>query len=301
MGVTIVRAFAPSPRRQPIKDIIRRLQSCYVDRSIFSPGLIWTYQNIYVRGGFMKNFVTLIKYEGAVFPLSSTPLPCHKTGNTSTQKAYHERALVLAQARNSFAERGYERFNMRDLAGQCGISVQSLYNNLGGREEILTAAITELLKTQIARLKEECARNGHNFILFFCEFIACRMELDCKYAKAITATLKTANNKPRLASAFEEILVGAYRSCLLDMQKQGSLKDWCDIDSIAVGLQSTIATVLTEHSNRRLSIDGLRNQLMMNAGLTLLGASNGNEARRIEATMDALFKNGRSNLMQIAA
>lgn len=50
-----------------------------------------------------------------------------------------ERVLhILAEAAALFAERGYERTSMRDLAERCGVSKSLLYHHFADKEEIFT-------------------------------------------------------------------------------------------------------------------------------------------------------------------
>ena len=64
-------------------------------------------------------------------PASGTDLP---NGPELPERVLH----ILTEAAALFAERGYERTSMRDLAQRCGVSKSLLYHHFADKEEIFT-------------------------------------------------------------------------------------------------------------------------------------------------------------------
>ena len=53
------------------------------------------------------------------------------------------RERILEAARGLIESRGYEGLTMRDLAGASGVTVPTVYNLIGSKEEVLFAAVEE--------------------------------------------------------------------------------------------------------------------------------------------------------------
>ena len=60
-----------------------------------------------------------------------------------TKQRLERRAAMLATAREMIAEVGYEAVKVRDLAERCRVSVPTLYNQFGGKDGLLGAAIED--------------------------------------------------------------------------------------------------------------------------------------------------------------
>jgi len=58
-----------------------------------------------------------------------------------TEQKLERRARILAAARELIAQRGYEALSMRELAAHCRVSVPTLYNQFGGKQALLAAAV----------------------------------------------------------------------------------------------------------------------------------------------------------------
>lgn len=195
------------------------------------------------------------------------------------------RATMRAVARTVFAERGYAGVHVRDLAKRCGVSAQTLYNNLGGREEILCAAVEELLRAQLVHAGEISQRNGCNYLLAFCSLTSRLMELDREYVRAIISIVVDNKSRPTLADRIDRRCVEAYCRQLSSMQCAGTLKHWVNVTTLATTLQNTICSVLAEHAGKASDAQQTCDDLTMRVGLLLLGVARNEEAARIEAAI----------------
>lgn len=61
--------------------------------------------------------------------------------STRSRNMQKRRDRILAEARKIIAERGFDAFNLRDLAEMSGLSVPTVYNLIGNKDEILKALI----------------------------------------------------------------------------------------------------------------------------------------------------------------
>ena len=53
------------------------------------------------------------------------------------------RSTILENARQMIAECGYEKVTVRQLAERCGVSVPTLYNQFGNKDQLLATAIED--------------------------------------------------------------------------------------------------------------------------------------------------------------
>ncbi|MET0986632.1 MAG: TetR/AcrR family transcriptional regulator [Steroidobacteraceae bacterium] len=222
--------------------------------------------------------------EGQPLPLSPIPIETC-SGDTRRLQAERQRKRIRAAARRLFSERGYAGFHINDLASSCDLALQTLYNHLGGREEILSSSVDELLQAQVEWANAESARTRRSFMLVWCDLIAKVAELDRSYAQSLVSILKDQTHRPLLADLIEDRCKSAFHAHLRSLQDSGMLKHWVNIDTLAVALQDIIRTIITARIGSNLDAARLHHELLISIGLLLFGATCGDEAHRIEAAL----------------
>jgi len=65
--------------------------------------------------------------------------------STRSKNMARRRAVILREARTLIADDGFEALKIRDLAARAGLTVPTIYNLVGGKNEILTVIIDEML------------------------------------------------------------------------------------------------------------------------------------------------------------
>lgn len=88
-------------------------------------------------------------------PLPASPATRIPDGSVMPERVLH----ILTEAAALFAERGYERTSMRDLAERCGVSKSLLYHHFANKEEIYARIalgfMRELQEFVVARIPAE--------------------------------------------------------------------------------------------------------------------------------------------------
>lgn len=56
------------------------------------------------------------------------------------------RARILSTARHLFAQRGRDGFALKEVAEICDVSVQTIYNLVGGRSQVMAGAVNEFIE-----------------------------------------------------------------------------------------------------------------------------------------------------------
>jgi len=65
--------------------------------------------------------------------------------STRSKNMAKRREAILREARVLIADEGFEALKIRDLAARAGLTVPTIYNLVGGKNEILTVIIDEML------------------------------------------------------------------------------------------------------------------------------------------------------------
>ncbi|MFW0756312.1 TetR/AcrR family transcriptional regulator [Pseudomonas sp. H11T01] len=65
------------------------------------------------------------------------------------------RERILAEARGMITQAGLESFNLRDLAKAAGVTVPTIYNLIGSKEEVMVAIFADILSLLESRIDAE--------------------------------------------------------------------------------------------------------------------------------------------------
>jgi|SaaInlV_120m_DNA_3_1039746.scaffolds.fasta_scaffold21831_2 AcrR family transcriptional regulator len=95
--------------------------------------------------------------------------------NTRSKNMTKRRATILREARNVIANDGFDALKIRDLAARAGLTVPTIYNLIGGKDDILATIIKELveqlqiIQDQVgsATVEESFAKQIHNLAHHF--------------------------------------------------------------------------------------------------------------------------------------
>jgi AcrR family transcriptional regulator len=219
-----------------------------------------------------------------VMPLcrSYTPVYFVLPNNSCYSVNRERRALIKCSVRKLFAERGYGNINVRDLAQVCRVSPQTLYNNFGGRDEVLTVSMNELLDIQILHAKKKADLSGSSFVMVCCDQIIELLKTDFNYMESIYRTLNDASGGGKVGENLRSGLVGHFASALQTVKESGGIKSWVDPGKMAKNLVDSIYAVLKPSWHEQVDILELSEQLKLGVGLPMLGASIGKEVQKIE-------------------
>ncbi|MCE7997531.1 MAG: TetR/AcrR family transcriptional regulator [Rhodobiaceae bacterium] len=77
---------------------------------------------------------------------------------TRSKNMAKRREAILREARSLIANEGFEALKIRDLAARAGLTVPTIYNLIGGKNEILAVIINALVAE--LRIIQDQARNG---------------------------------------------------------------------------------------------------------------------------------------------
>ncbi|MFP6606104.1 MAG: TetR/AcrR family transcriptional regulator [Myxococcota bacterium] len=189
---------------------------------------------------------------------------------TRRQQMDARRERILETARGLIESRGYEGLTMRDLAGSSGVTVPTVYNLVGSKEEVLFAAVKEQTRRFVADLQR--ARG---------DLIA-----------VVDATVSQLLRRPRYYRALVLVLLGAELTdpsrrhvagavareiaiALDELFEAGDLAPWVDLAALGERLHAHLDMTSIEWARGGLSAAALRAAARFEAATTMLGVTSG--------------------------
>ncbi len=120
------------------------------------------------------------------------------------RKAQLTRDEILAAARRLFAERGYARTSVRDIAQAAGVSAQTVYDSIGSKQAVV-AQLNDLIDSEagIAAIAATVAHADNPMELVATSARTCRAILE-HCSDIVHALVSGAAAEPALAAVLEE-------------------------------------------------------------------------------------------------
>jgi AcrR family transcriptional regulator len=158
--------------------------------------------------------------------LFSSRQPMPMKPKTERQTARHAR--ILRVARQLVSRVGYDGLTMRDLAAEADVSPTTLYNLYNNKDELVLAAVADLLTVTRPLLHQLAPDPGYERILTSADLQALQVERVPEYAAAITrALLQAPPGHPLVKTLLWENYVRTRKS-LRAMETHDQLRDDAD-------------------------------------------------------------------------
>jgi len=127
-----------------------------------------------------------------------------KRGPYSSPRQQERQRRILETARREITLAGYDSLTMQQLASASGVSTKTLYNLYGSKDELLLAAVAELLGNLEQNAVVSEAQPGVPALLAFTG-VVCQQIIDTpRYAEVMARALFQADSQHRLV----DILLG---------------------------------------------------------------------------------------------
>ncbi len=192
-----------------------------------------------------------------------------------TEQRIARRAMILAAVRQLVVEQGYEAVTIRELARMCRVSVPTLYNQFGGKDQLLAAAIEDHFRGNHDTLAFQRARPGSERLLAVIDQSARQLLEASIYHQRLIAAFSslgsTTHVQMRVAAAFVDVLVNE----LVTMQGKRQLAPWVAPVHLAGQLVSACIGTAVQWSAGVINDAQLQPGMRYAMGLVLLGALRG--------------------------
>lgn len=163
--------------------------------------------------------------------------PQRKVYNSPRQAERQQR--ILAAARREISRQGYEGLTMRGLAAAAGVALKTLYNLYSSKDELLFAAVGDLLQDLQAQAEVAGAEAGLPRSLAYTRVLGDTIVREPGYADAMAQALFKSPAANRLVDILLRDNVELMRAALQTADQQGELQPGTDITATARRLVAT--------------------------------------------------------------
>jgi AcrR family transcriptional regulator len=175
---------------------------------------------------------------------------------------------ILEVGRRQIAAHGFDGVTMRELAEESLVSVPTLYNLFGGKNELLSAVVESYFERLLGSALRRPTGEGN-----------------ARYARSLmTFSLGTTDSSPVLEFVARE-LADEFSLALEQMQGRRQLVTWVDREALAERLASLLLMVTFEWGNRHLTDEALEAAMLFGAASMLLGYGRGKAASELETAV----------------
>ena len=193
----------------------------------------------------------------------------------SPELQLERRKNILAKTREMIATQGVDNITIRDLAEHCGVSVPTLYNQFDNKDNLVFAAADEIVRYQFEKLSMPSGKRGLDHII---EVNTQSVNLTLKNPELMSLI---AINVPRSNNSLA-VAQSIYTQALQEMQDNGELVDWVDINFVGKRLHRRIRSVTIDWSRKQIGDDELLHYRFCEIYLMILGLSTGKIRSRVE-------------------
>ncbi len=194
------------------------------------------------------------------------------------------RSKILASARLFMSQHAFDKVKLQSLAQDCGVSIQTIYNLIGNREQMLHASAAQWVFAIAADGRKLAVESDFNstFVILAMFWSSAFVHRD--YVRS--AAHFTVYDGAPLRQPFYDAGNAAFLEDLTRLQGLGMVRGGVDLKCLArqlnVSANSTICQWVIEHYDA----NEFGRELLNGPGLMLAGALMGEEAVRLERTMD---------------
>jgi len=199
-----------------------------------------------------------------------------------TEQKLERRERMLAAVRELVAERGWADLTVRDLAQRCRVSIPTLYNQFGGKDGLLAAAVEGHFRQLLERIAEDGGPGGWRRLVALADRCAENMTRQSAYHRSLIEAFAVARETGPVQTGLVTDLTAAFAAELAAMREQGQLVDWVDPALLAAQLTAACVSASVSWARGGLSDAGLRCAMTHAASLLVLGVATGAAQRGLE-------------------
>ena len=192
------------------------------------------------------------------------------------------RARIVAAAQGIIGERGYAALTMRDLARASRVTVPTIYNLIGSKEEVLVAAVADRTQHYVARLTASAALPPCKRVLAIVDAVVDEFLDAPHYYRAmlglIYASPAAASLRVRTSREVQQPLAGA----LEELAAAGELASWANPHALANQIESLAQVASLRWATGGISDEKMRVSTTYATALLLLGVCSGGSRALLE-------------------
>ena len=211
-----------------------------------------------------------------------------------TEQRLARRESILEAARQMIAEVGYEAVTVRDLAERCRVSVPTLYNQFGGKDGVLSAAIESQLTSVLNGAPLSGAKPGFARLLAVVDACAEQLLALSAYHQRLLEAFASLDSTASIQQRVAQQLTSVMCQELTRMQGSRQLASWAAPQLLAEQMTSACIGAAIVWSSGLHDDRYLQPAMRYATGLVLLGVARGAPAKtlqqRVEAAQEVLMR-----------
>ena len=202
------------------------------------------------------------------------------------------RASMMETARQMIAEKGYESIKIRELAAACRVSVPTLYNQFGGKDQLLAAAIEDHFVGDPDQVKIKTSLNGLERIFAILDFITSQFLQAPDFHRRLLEAFGSLDSTQQVQRSITASLAHEIGQELGIMQDRRELESWADPEQLAGQVTNAFISSTIVWGSGGIRENQLTAAVQYGTGLVLAGVVTGDNVllvgQRIKAAQELL-------------
>tara|TARA_B110000438_G_scaffold7349_1_gene7186 strand:+ start:524 stop:1225 length:702 start_codon:yes stop_codon:yes gene_type:complete len=212
--------------------------------------------------------------------------------NLMTENRLARRASMMETARQMIAEKGYESIKIRELAAACRVSVPTLYNQFGGKDQLLAAAIEDHFVGDPDQVKIKTSLNGLERIFAILDFITSQFLQAPDFHRRLLEAFGSLDSTQQVQRSITASLAHEIGQELGVMQDRRELESWADPEQLAGQVTNAFISSTIVWGSGGIRENQLTAAVQYGTGLVLAGVVTGDNVllvgQRIKAAQELL-------------
>lgn len=200
-----------------------------------------------------------------------------------TEQKLERRSRMLEATRALIAERRYDEITVKDLAEACRVSVPTIYNTFGGKDELIGEAVRTNFAQVMERVQAESGVRGWQRLLSLVEQSAAEMNRLPRYHRSLIGYFAASIGGAGLSEAIARLFSDEIETALAEMRSARQLADWVDTALLAEQVAGTCVMAAVEWALGLYDGDGLAAAMTYGSALLVLGAARGKARDGLQA------------------
>ncbi len=206
----------------------------------------------------------------------------------SSPRQQERQQRILTVVREQITAVGYDGINVRDVAAASGVALKTLYNLYGSKDELLLAAVAELLN-DVRQLEYVAgAEPGIPRLLGHTEAIATQIVETPAYADTMARTLFQAGRNHRLIDVLLGSSVRLVSENLQYAMSKGDLIETLDLKESAQVLAGHQWSIVLLWSKGLIALDSIPGAMLRSSLMSLIPLCRGARRAQLEQQLGFL-------------
>jgi AcrR family transcriptional regulator len=182
---------------------------------------------------------------------------------------------ILDATRELLAERGYADVTVRELASRCGVSVPTLYNRFGGKDELIAEAVRSQFSEVLGSVDGDAEPIGHRRLMALVGRMADGVVGLADYNRSLLQAFSQVRETGAIHQGLAQELVSAIVIQLNEMKRRRQLGDWVDPGVLSAQIATACIAASMTWSARVISDAGLKPFMEHSVSLLLIASTRG--------------------------